>query len=145
MGRTARTPARAGARRDVRQLEPAGGKDNQGWQSPSQRPRQPHTAPAEHRCYFQELFFNTELKRDLALAWSLSGKRSLYCRRVYFSKAGDMSRQGRCPGAMLPTPGAVGAELSCGGFGGRRLSPGHAGVLTVHRCGFYLGQATGKN
>lgn len=130
---------RAGARRDVRRRrEPTGGKDNQGWRSPSQHPRQPRTAPAGHRCYFQELFFDTELKRDSALPGASAE------RKVYIVEGFILARPGTCAGrAIARCPGGDAARS--GGSGavmwrlrGRDLSPGTQECLRCIAAGFTL-------
>lgn len=50
-------------------------------------------------CCFQELFFHTELKRDSALPGASAERKVYIVRRVYFSGASALARQGHCPAA----------------------------------------------
>jgi len=95
--------------------------------------------PAEHRCYFQELFFDTELERDSALPAASAEREVSIAEGFILARPGDLAGGNPlscCPGVMLPTPagweqggramaGVGGPDLSLGAWEGlRRIAAG---------------------
>lgn len=113
-GVSTREAAAPGARRcagdggDPALARPEGGREGQsGVAEPIPAPAPAPHPPAEHRCYFQELFFDMVLKRNSALPGA-SAEREVYIVEGFILPG---TRPGRaidpCPREILPAPGLV--------------------------------------